>query len=85
MSIRICKILKLIYNKDDYYIFSAFSGESFAAVYIGDNPPKPLKTVEYQINGEISKHAKYGKQFKIEAYKKVGKIKIHKSENNFYR
>ena len=76
--IKICKILKKIYNKEDYYIFSGWCGESITLVYVGDEPPEPLKTVDYQINGEMVKHKKYGKQLIISDYKKVGKILIAK-------
>jgi hypothetical protein len=84
MAIRICKLTKLIFNKDDFYIFAAFSGEHLTVTYEGDNPPKVLKTVEYQIHGEISNHHKYGKQLKADSYKKVGKIKIHRQPNTFH-
>ena len=74
MSIRICKLTRLIFNKDDFYIFAAFSGEHFTVTYEGNNPPKVLKTVQYQMEGEIGNHKKYGKQLVVRKYKKVGKI-----------
>ena len=83
MTIRICKLTRLIFNDDDFYVFAAFSGEHFTVTYEGDNPPKVLKTVEYQIQGDMVKHKKYGKQLVASKYKKVGKIKIQKSENTF--
>jgi hypothetical protein len=83
MTIRICKLTRLVFNKDDFYIFAAFSGEHLTIEYTGDNPPKLLKTVEYQIHGEFKTHKKYGKRFIMESYKKVGKINIHKDENPF--
>ena len=76
--IKICKILNKIYNKEDYYIFSGWCGESIVLVYVGDDPPEPLKTVDYQVVGEMVNHKKYGKQLIITDYKKVGKINITK-------
>ncbi len=76
--IKICKILKQIYNADDYYIFSGWCGEKITLIYSGDNPPQPLKTVDYKLIGEFEKHEHYGKQFIISEYEKVGKINIHK-------
>lgn len=76
--IKICKILKQIYNADNYYIFSAWCGEQLTIVYKGDSPPKPLKTVDYQVTGEYQYSKKYGKQLNISEYKKLGKIKIQK-------
>lgn len=78
--IKICKILKRIYNADDYYIFSAYCGEHLTVIYKGKEPPKPLKTVEYQVTGEYQYSKSYGKQLLISEYKKVGKIKIYKPE-----
>ena len=76
--IKICKILKQIYNKDDYYIFSGWCGESITLVYVGDEPPETLKTVDYKLIGEFVKHKKYGKQFIVSECEKVGKINIYK-------
>ena len=74
--IRIGKITKPIFNKDDYYIFSAWTGEDLTIIYRGDNPPKPLKTVDYKMIGDYSYNKKYGKQLTLREYEKVGKIKI---------
>ena len=76
--IKICKILKQIYNKEDYYIFSAWCGEDLILVYVGDDPPELLKTVDYKVTGEMVKHRKYGKQLIVSDYEKVGKINIVK-------
>ena len=76
--IKICKILKQIYNKEDYYIFSGWCGEAIVLVYVGDNPPALLKTIDYKVTGEMVKHKKYGKQLIISDYEKVGQIKITK-------
>tara|TARA_R110002153_G_scaffold173631_1_gene326412 strand:+ start:7909 stop:8208 length:300 start_codon:yes stop_codon:yes gene_type:complete len=76
--IKICKIQKLIYSSDCYYIFSGWCGEPITLVYEGNEPPKPLKTVDYKITGEMVKHEKYGNQFFIYEYEKVGAIKIAK-------
>tara|TARA_R110000824_G_scaffold47086_1_gene134554 strand:- start:222 stop:422 length:201 start_codon:yes stop_codon:yes gene_type:complete len=64
-------------------MFSAYSGENFTIVYIGDDPPKPLKTVDYQVSGVMKMDRQKRKQIEITSYKKVGKIKIHKVENKF--
>jgi hypothetical protein len=84
MAIRICKLTRLVFNKGDFYIFAAFCGEHLTVTYEGDNPPKVLKTVEYQIEGEIVNNKKHGKQLVVRTYKKVGKIKIHKAPNPFH-
>ena len=76
--IKICKILKQIYNSDDYYVFSAWCGEDLILIYNGIQPPKPLKTVDYQVTGEMKFNKKYGNQLIISEYKKVGKINIQK-------
>lgn len=78
--IKICKITKQIYNKDNYYIFAAWCGEHITLIYKGDEPPKPLKTVEYQVMGDYQLNKKYGKQLTVREYKKVGKIKIYKPD-----
>lgn len=74
--IRIGKIEKLIFNKDDYYIYSAWTGEEITVVYRGDNPPKPLKTVDYKLVGDYSYHPKHGNRFVLSEYEKVGKINV---------
>tara|TARA_R110000850_G_scaffold272367_1_gene407499 strand:+ start:572 stop:835 length:264 start_codon:yes stop_codon:yes gene_type:complete len=80
--IKICKILKKIYSVDDYYVFSGWCGDSLTIVYKGKEPPKALKTVDYQITGEYQYSKKYGKQLLVSDYKKVGKIKIHKFDKH---
>ena len=77
--ILIAKIRRQIFNNDDYYLFDGWCGKKVVFEYVGDNPPKPLKTVEYQFNGKTEKRAK-GNVFKIEKFKKVGKILIYKPE-----
>ena len=76
--IKICKILKQIYSNDDYYIFSGWCGQALTVIYIGDDPPKPLKTVDYQLTGEMKFDKKHGNQLIVSEYKKLGKIKIQK-------
>jgi hypothetical protein len=81
--IKICKILKQIYNSGNYYVFSAWCGEPLTIIYSGDKPPKPLKTVDYQVTGEVKNNQKHGKGLIITEYKKIGKIKIHKPNDDY--
>jgi hypothetical protein len=64
-------------------VFSAWCGESLTLIYKGKEPPKPLKTVDYQVTGSIKWNKKYGNQLNIREYKKVGKIKIYKPTDTF--
>lgn len=82
--IKICKIVKQIYNSGDYYVFSGWCGESITLIYNGERPPKPLKTVEYKLTGEVEKNKKYGKQFVISEFEKIGKIKIYKKQRTVF-
>ena len=82
--ILIAKIKKQIFNKDDYFVFSAHCGKSVVITYKGDNPPKPLKTVDYKLIGEYKK-TKHGKAFEVTEWKKVGSIPIYKDESYFDR
>ena len=83
--IKICKIKDLVFNKDDYYIFSGWCGEHLTLIYRGDNPPKLLKTVYYKVTGEMVKHEKHGNQFVISEYEKAGNVKIHRSKKEYYQ
>ena len=81
--IRICKILGLTYNSDNYYVFSAYCGEHIKLIYTGDKPPKPLKTVDYKVIGEMVNHPKFGKQMIVSEYEKVGKVNIQKPSYDY--
>lgn len=74
MAIQSGKLLKKFFSSDDN-AFHAFSlkchgGQYTTAVYIGTNPPKPLKSVNYLLKGEWITHPKHGKQFKIISYER---------------
>ena len=80
--ILIAKVKKLIFNNDDYFVFSAHCGKPVVITYKGDNPPKPLKTVDYKLIGEYKK-TKHGKAFDVEKFEKIGKVLIHKQERSY--
>ena len=76
--ILIAKIKKTIFNKDDYYVFEGwigesdtFSGERTVFIYCGANPPKAYKTIDYLFDGQFKKN-KFGDNFYIKSYKKMG-------------
>lgn len=70
MTIQIGKLKKKIFTSDDgrYHIYQlrCHGGEWMGAVYKGDNPPKALKTVNYQLTGYWENHPRHGKTFIIE-------------------
>ena len=82
--ILIAKIKKQIFNKDDYFVFSGYCGKPVIITYTGNNPPKPLKTVDYKLIGEYKK-SKYGGAFEVTKWQKAGKIPIYKDESYFDR
>lgn len=66
------KVTHSIFDSTDgnYHIFNIlkYGGKPLVATYVGDNPPKPMKTVEYEFRGEEVIHPKYGKQFSVDTY-----------------
>jgi hypothetical protein len=75
--ILIAKIKKVIFESNGYHVLAGNCGAPVVLIYRGGSPPKPLKTVDYQFNGEYIK-TKYGKSFEISEYKKAGNIKVHR-------
>ena len=47
------------------YRLRRHGGDFFNAVYVGQDAPKALKSVELQLNGKWVKHPKFGNQFQI--------------------
>lgn len=73
----------IIYGKVTHDIFHSIDGtfhivavlrdghkRTLPAVYVGEDPPKPLKTVSYEFRGEEEDHPKYGKRFRIDTFKR---------------
>lgn len=80
--ILIAKVKKLIFNKEDYFVFAGHCGKPVVITYKGDNPPKQLKTVDYKLIGEYKK-TKHGKAFDVERFEKIGKVLIHKQDRSY--
>ena len=78
------KLTKQIFSNEDFqiYLFTMSGGKRITAIYHGETPPKPLKTVQYQLNGYWDKyHGK--KQFVIVSYERSAVTTVnynHKSE-----
>lgn len=82
------RVTHYIFQSEDksYYILAItkHGGGKMVATYAGTEPPKPLKTVEYEFRGELYNHPKYGKQFKIESFER-SKVKNQMSESRSLR
>lgn len=74
MAIQFAKLVQKTYSTEDgqfnLYRMRCSGGAWESAVYVGDNPPKALKTVEYQLSGHWYNHPEHGKQFMIESYRR---------------
>lgn len=66
------KVTHDIYHSPDgtFHIFNIrrHGGQPLVATYHGEDPPKPLKTVEYEFRGEETVHPRYGKQLAVDTY-----------------
>lgn len=66
------KVTHSIFDSNDgnFHIFNILvhGGKPLVATYVGDDTPKPLKTVEYEFRGEEVTHPKYGKQLSVTSY-----------------
>lgn len=66
------KVTHVIFTSADggYHIFNVLvhGGKPRVATYVGIDPPKPMKTIQYEFRGEEATHPKYGKQFSVSAY-----------------
>ena len=74
MAIQFGKLVKQIYSSSNgmfnVYQLRCGGGRYETAIFVGDQPPKALKTVEYQLQGRWENHPKYGQQFLIETYQR---------------
>ena len=68
------KVTHTIFRSEDggFHIFNirCHGGKPLVATYYGEDPPKPLKTVEYEFRGEEVEHPKYGKQLAVDSYRR---------------
>ena len=65
--ILIGKLIQKTYSKDKFHLyrFRKNGGKVVSMIFNGENPPKPLKTIEYQVTVTESESAKHGKQYTI--------------------
>ena len=72
MSLQYGKLVKKIYTSDNghFHVFALrlHGGDYGVAIFRGDNPPKPLRTVTYCLQGKWTTHARYGQLFQIDSY-----------------
>lgn len=79
MTILIAKLPRKTFSSADgafnLYFMRIAGGQWESAVYIGDSPPKALKTVEYQLTGEweVNERNRSGKQFRIHSWQRYVK------------
>lgn len=68
------KVTHDIFHSQDgmYHVFNIrrHGGQFLVATYVGDDPPKPMKTVEYEFRGDEIDHSKYGKQLSVTTYRR---------------
>lgn len=88
------KVTHSIFDSEDgtFHIFNIrrHGGQPLVAVYRGENPPKAMKTIEYEFHGEEVKHPKYGTQLEVHSYcrshakgeSKVGNRRLRKLEQD---
>lgn len=88
MSIQFAHLIHKTFTNDEgsfhLYRMRCHGGRWYSAIYIGNNPPKALKTVEYELTGEWQTHPTYGKQFRIQEYKRSERIN-HLEERSIVR
>lgn len=80
MAVQFAKLVQHTYSSDDgkfnLYRMRCTGGAWETAVYVGDNPPKALKTVEYKLYGKWVKHPTHGNEFFIESYQRADKDEL---------
>lgn len=84
-TIQFGKLVQRTFSSEDgqfnLYRLHCTGGKWSSAVYIGDKPPKALKTVEYQLHGNWNTHPRYGRQFVIDSHQRADKDP-HKTERS---
>ena len=75
-SILIGKLKRIIYQVDDYavVILALPRKKETCIIFDGIEVPKLLKTVDYKLIGEYRHSPKYGKQFVVNRFEKIGKV-----------
>lgn len=77
MTIQFGKLLSKTFESEDkkYHVFKlrCHGGHYTTAIYRGIDAPTALKTVEYELHGGWTTHPKYGKQFRIDQYRRAVK------------
>lgn len=81
--IKIAKLKKLIYECDDFTIYSAKAGKITIKLKIFGEQPRLLKTIEYKFFGELEKGL-YSDTFVVSRYEKLSK-RVNYARNNKMR
>lgn len=89
MAIIIGKLVQRTFSSEDgeFHLYRAKAGgESFTAVYIGQEAPQARKTVEVVLFGAWKNHPRYGRQFQIRRFERyTGQTPSEEQEREIIR